>query len=284
MRKFKLYSSSLLATAVALFSQAVAAQDVIPLPTEFPQELNFIGLGVFAVPDYYGSQDSEGAAAPLGRYTFAGKRYVQLLGPELSLNLVDRQEWRAGLLVRSRARRDDDVDDEIVKQMRPVASATEVGLFAAYHMPLEYNRPLHKLVFSGDVVTNTNNVYDGASGNLRVNYFYPFRQTMAGRPMIGNVGVGMFFASGSFNRKYFGVTDSDVALFPTLGGQEYRPDSGVTSVKIPFGLTVQMDKRWLLTFAGRYERLLGDAKDSPIVEERGDANQWAIGVAVSHLF
>lgn len=284
MKKFKLYSSSLLVTAAALVSPLVAAQDVIPLELESPQEQNLVGLGLFSVPDFYGSQDTEGAAVPLVRYSFAGKRYVQLLGPELTLNLVDRQDWRAGLVLRSRARRDDDVDDAVVKQMRPIASATEMGLFAAYHMPLDHNRPLHKLVFSGDVVTNTNNVYDGATGNLRVNYVYPFQQTMAGRPMIGNIGIGMFFASSSFNRRYFGVTGSDVALFPTLGGQEYRPESGITSVKIPFSLTVQLDKKWLLTFAGRYEHLLEDAKDSPVVDGRGDANQWALGAAVSYLF
>ena len=102
--------------------------------------------------------------------------------------------------------------------------------------------------------------------------------------MIGNVGVGMFFASSSFNRRYFGVTGSDVALFPSLGGQEYRPDSGLTSLKFPFSLTVQLEKKWLLTFSGRFEYLLDDARDSPVVDDRGDANQWRLGVGLSYLF
>lgn len=283
MKKFKLYSS-LFVTAAALASPLVVAQDVVPLELELPQEQNLIGLGVFSVPDYYGSQENEGAAVPLARYSFAGKRYVQLLGPELTLNLLDRQDLRAGMVLRSRARRDDDVDDDIVKQMRPVPSATELGVFVAYHMPLDYNRPLHKLVFSGDIVGNTNGVYDGTTSNLRVNYVYPFQQTLAGRSMIGNIGIGMFFASSSFNRRYFGVSGSDVALFPSLGGREYRPDSGITSVKIPFSLTVPLDKKWLLTFAGRYEHLLEDAKDSPVVDDRGDADQWSLGLGVSYLF
>ncbi|MES2537532.1 MAG: MipA/OmpV family protein [Pseudomonadota bacterium] len=280
--KFKLFSSTLAATVALLVSPIVLAQDVVPL--EFPQELNFVGLGLFAVPDYYGSQDYQGAVAPIVRYTFGGKRYVQLLGPELTLNLVDRTDVRAGLVLRSRARRDDDVDDEVVQRMRPIASATELGLFAAYHMPLDVNRPLHKVVFSGDVMGNTNDVYDGATGNLRVNYVHPFQKTMGGRPIIGNIGIGMFFASSSFNRKYFGVVGTDLDLFARLGGQEYQPDSGVTSVKIPFSLTTLVDKKWLLSLAGRYERLLGDAKDSPVVDRRGDANQWMLGVAFAYIF
>lgn len=282
MNKYKLYCCSLAATLAMLVSPVVTAQEIIPF--EFPEDLNFVGLGLFGVPDYYGSSQNTGAVAPLARYTFAGKRYVQLLGPELTLNLLDSKELRAGLLVRARARRDDDVDDEIVQRMRPIATATEIGAFAAYHMPLEYNRPLHKVVFSGDLVTNTNNVYNGVTGNLRVNYFYPFQQAWAGHPMVGNIGFGIFFASNSFNRRYFGVTDSDVALFPSLGGSEYDAGSGITSIKIPFGLTTQLDKKWLLTLAGRYERLLGDAKDSPVVSDRGDANQWSLGVAFAYLF
>lgn len=283
MKPCKLNCRSLAASIAMLASPIVAAQDVIPI--EVPEEQrNFVGLGLFSVPDYYGSEDYDGALAPLLRYTFSGERYVQLLGPELTLNLVDQKEWRSGLVLRSRSRRDDDVDDAIVSQMRPVASATELGVFAAYHMPLDSNQPLHKLVVSGDVMGNTNGVYDGASGNLRVSYYYPFQQRLAGKPLVGSIGLGMFFASSSFNEKYFGVTGSDVALYPNLGGQEYRPDGGLTSVKIPFSLTTQLDKNWLLTLAGRYERLLGDAKDSPVVDNRGDANQWAIGLGVAYRF
>jgi outer membrane scaffolding protein for murein synthesis (MipA/OmpV family) len=40
----------------------------------------------------------------------------------------------------------------------------------------------------------------------------------------------------------------------------------------------------LVLLAGRYERLLGDAKDSPLIESRGDANQWSIGIAAAYLF
>jgi len=283
MKKYKLYCSSLAATVAMLVSPVVTAQEIIPF--EFPEELNFVGLGLFGVPDYYGSSKNTGAVAPLARYSFAGgNRYVQLLGPELTVNLVDRKDVRAGLLVRGRARRDEDVDDEIVKQMRAIPTATEVGAFAAYHMPLEYNRPLHKVVFSGDVVTNTNNVYNGVSGNLRVNYFYPFQQAWAGHPVVGTVGFGLFFASSSFNRRYFGVTGTDIALFPSLGGREYDAGNGITSIKIPFSLTTQLDKKWLLTFAGRYEHLLGDAKDSPVVSDHGDANQWSLGAAFAYLF
>jgi outer membrane scaffolding protein for murein synthesis (MipA/OmpV family) len=55
-------------------------------------------------------------------------------------------------------------------------------------------------------------------------------------------------------------------------------------VKIPFSLSTQVNRQWLLTFGGRYERLLNDAKDSPVVQRHGDANQWQVGVAATYLF
>lgn len=282
MTALKLRCKTMAAAAAMLVAQSGIAQDMIPF--EFQDRINVVGLGLVAVPDFYGSADNEGAAAPIVRYWFAGDRYVQLLGPELTLNLVDRKDFRAGPVIRVRGRRDDDVDDEVVKRMRPIASTTEVGAFAQYHLYLDPGQPLHKLVFEADIVGNTGDTYNGATGNLSVNYIYPFQKSMVGNKTIGSIGFGMFFASSSFNRAYFGVTGTDVALFPTLGGRQFEPDSGMTSIKIPFSLTMQVDKQWLVTVGGRYERLLGDAKDSPIVENRGDANQWALGAAVSYAF
>jgi len=273
---------SLAIAAALLCSPLAAAQDLLPL--EFPNDRNLVGLGAIAVPDYYGSSNYQAAAAPLLRYNFGAERYIQVLGPEITTNLLPRKDWHAGPLLRWRMRRDDDADDEVVGRMRPVATATEVGAFVAYHMPLTQGQPLHKLVFSADVVGNTNNVYNGATGNLRVNYFHPFPQQVAGLELIGSIGFGLFFASNDFNRKYFGVEGSDLLLFPERGGVPYDPDPSVTSIKIPFSLTTQLNPEWLMTVGGRYERLLNDAKDSPLVRERGDADQWTVGIAFSYLF
>jgi outer membrane scaffolding protein for murein synthesis (MipA/OmpV family) len=285
MKQLKLYRCTLAATAAVLAAAGAPAQEIIAIPPPpQPQLMNLIGLGVFSVPDFYGSSKNKAAAAPIARYSWDGTSYVQLLGPELSANLLPTPEWRAGPLIRFRPRRDDDVDDAIVKRMRPIPSATEMGVFAAYHMPLDPNHPLHKLVFSGDIVANPTGVYNGVTGNLRATYYYPFPQPVAGQQLIGTIGVGMFFASESFNRKYFGVGGSDLNLYPELGGRPYNPGSGLTSVKIPFSLSTQVNRQWLLTFAGRYERLLNDAKDSPVVERHGDANQWQVGIAATYLF
>jgi outer membrane scaffolding protein for murein synthesis (MipA/OmpV family) len=284
MKKSKLLGAGLAAAAAMTFSQGAAAQEIIPLL--ITGDTNLVGLGVFSVPDFYGSDKNEGAIAPLLHYNFdawGNPMYVQVIGPEVRLNLVPRKDLRAGPLLRWRTRRDDDVDSDVVQRMRPIASATEFGAFVAYHMPLDEN-PLHKVVFTGDVTWNTNGVYDGATGNIRATYFHPFASGLGGKPLLGSIGFGLFFASDHFNDRYFGVHGTDVALYPELGGIPYTAESGLTSIKIPFTLSSQIDPKWLLTLGGRYERLLSDAKDSPVVQRHGNDNQWTIGIAASYLF
>jgi outer membrane scaffolding protein for murein synthesis (MipA/OmpV family) len=284
MNQSKLVGAGLAVTAAMMFGHGASAQEIIPV--QISGETNLIGLGVFSVPDYYGSDKNDGALAPLVHYNFdawGNPMYVQVVGPEIRLNVVPRKDWRAGPLIRWRQRRDDDVDNEVIKRMRPVASATELGAFVAYHMPLDSN-PLHKVVFTGDITWNTNGVYDGATGNVRATYFHPFPSGLWGKPLLGSVGFGLFFASDHFNDRYFGVNGSDLALYPERNGIPYRAESGLTSIKIPFSLTSQIDPNWLITLGGRYEHLLGDAKDSPVVERHGNENQWTIGIAATYAF
>jgi outer membrane scaffolding protein for murein synthesis (MipA/OmpV family) len=282
MMRLKRLSAGLAASAAVLFGQAARAQEIIPM--QIPEDTNLIGLGVFSVPDYYGSDDYEAKAAPLLHYGFGIDQYVQIVGPEIRVNLMPRKDLRVGPLLRFRERRDNDVSDSVVKHMQHIPAASEIGVFAQYHLPMDPNQPLNKVVFQADFTYNTTGVYDGATGNLRATYFYPFPQAVMGYSLIGSLGFGLFFASDHFADRYFGVNGSDIALFPELGGNRYKAQGGLTSIKIPFSLTTQVDPKWLVTVAGRYERLLSDAADSPVVKNRGSENQWIIGIAGSYLF
>jgi MipA family protein len=275
MKNYRFTCSGLALGMTVLFVPAVQAQSFVP---EFQDGINFIGAAVGAAPDYWGSADYTGGIAPYGRYLFSGQRYVQLLGTELTVNLVDDKSWRVGPVLRYRFSRNDDVDDKVVKQMRPISDTVEAGIFVAYRIQMSAN-PLHQLTFAADVLADTGETYNGANGSVRVNYFHPF-----GERLLGNVGLGLAWGSNDFTDTYFGVHGSDVALYPSLHGKPYTADGGLTAVRIPFGLTTPLSKQWMLSAGGRYERLVGDAADSPIVDQRGDANQWLFGVGAAYLF
>lgn len=267
----------ILISALATLAPLIArAQGFVP---ELQDGINIVGLAVGAGPDYSGSDDYEAAVAPYGRYLFSGQRYIKLLGPELSINLLDDKHWLIGPLIRYRFKRDDDVEDTVVRQMRTIDDTTEAGIFVSYRMHLG-SQPLHQLVFSADIAGDTGDVYDGAHGSIRANYFHPFCCIR----LVGNIGLSIDYGGSGFNETYYGVTGRDVALYPSLHGQPYEPSAGITGVRIPFGLTAPIGRQWLLSAGGRYERLQGDAEDSPVVNERGDSDQWLYGVAATYLF
>lgn len=274
MKKSKVAFNGLCLAIAVAFAPTAEAQFV----PEFQDGINFVGVAVGAAPDFWGSADYTGGIAPYGRYLFSGQRYVQLLGTELTLNLVDSKEWRVGPVLRYRFSRNDDVEDKVVKQMRPISDTLEAGLFISYRMQMSAN-PLHQLTFTADVLGDTGDTYNGANGSVRVNYFHPFSERL-----LGNIGLGLAWGSDDFTDTYFGVHGSDVALFPSLNGKPYTADGGLNAVRVPFGVTTPLSKQWMLSAGGRYERLLSDAADSPIVEKRGDANQWLFGVGAAYLF
>jgi outer membrane protein len=281
---------SSLAAAGALLTQAASAQEFIPV--DLPTETNQVGAGVYAVPDFYGADGYHVEGAPFLHANLSNGMWIRLIGFEGRLNLIPTDltqafpqlgEFRAGLLWRSRQSRDNDMGDEVVKRMRPIPAASEAGVFASYSLPMAGD-PLHKIVFSGDASWNTNSVYTGAIGNIRATYFYPFPQQIAGLSLLGSAGFSLFFTSDHFTNRYFGIDAQDVALFPERGGVPYEARGGLTSIRIPFQLTSQIQRNVSLTVAGRYERLLQDAADSPIVRSRGNENQWVIGVSANYLF
>jgi len=274
-----------------LCSAGAMAQEVIPV--ELPDERNMMGAGAFAVPDFYGAEDYHAEGAGFMHINLGNGLWLELLGQELRLNVVpgyvgqNFQQFntvRAGFIYRGRPSRDTDVDDEVVQRMRRLPVASELGVFASYSLPMPGDNPMHKIVFSGDAAWSTNTAYTGAVGNIRATYFYPFPQGLGGKPLLGSAGFGLFFSSEHFNEHYFGIQGADLALYPELGGVPFRPEGGLTSIRIPVSLTSQLDPHWSVTVAGRYERLLNDAADSPLVRTRGNENQWTVGAAINYYF
>lgn len=259
--------------ALALAIPAAHAQLVPPTDVE---DMNLIGLGVGAAPDYMGSSHRKAGAAPLFRYQFEGtQRYLLLLGPQAQFNILNDPNWRFGPMVNYRFGRGSSVNDATVKQMVGINGSAEGGVFLQYNYKLSQEK-MHQLVFAGDVAGSSN----GTVGNLRMMWWQPL-----GPATVMNLGIGTQIASSKWMQTYFGVTKpTDIALYPTLAGLPFNAGSGMKSFYIPFGITQALSKEWLLSGGVRYEKLLNDAKNSPVTSVSGNSNQWIIGAGLSYLF
>jgi len=240
-----------------------------------PQDgVNAIFLGAGSAPDYLGSDDYKLVPAIIGRVYFGNtRRYVQLLGPQLSLNLINSEEWQLGPQLVFRAKRDDGVDDKVVKQMRTVDSEVELGLFVGKTWRLS-NDTRHRVGLRADYASG-----EGQFGTVTANYWLPVSPRM-----VLNFGGGLAYGSSKWTDNYFGVKGSDVALFPSLGGREYKADSGLYDVRLNVGAIYHMTRNWHLGAGFRYSQLQGDAADSPIVTKRGSENQYIFGAAIGYAW
>jgi outer membrane protein len=246
------------------------------LPPVDVEEVNLVGIAAGVAPDYMGSGHTKGAGAPLFRYQFSGtQRYVAWVGPTGYFNVLNDENWRFGPMANFRPGRGSDVEDDVVKRMVGINNAWEGGVFLQYRYKLSEQK-MHQILFTIDVAGSGN----GTVGNPRVLWWQPL-----GPSTLLNVGLGTTIANGKWMQTYFGVTNaSDIALYPSLGGQPFNAGSGVKGVNIPFGITQSLSKEWLLSVGGRYEKLMNDAKDSPVTSQRGKDNQWIGGVGISYLF
>jgi outer membrane scaffolding protein for murein synthesis (MipA/OmpV family) len=68
------------------------------------------------------------------------------------------------------------------------------------------------------------------------------------------------------------------------GLDPYNADEGFKDVSFGASLTYRFLGNWSATATGLYTRLIGDAEDSPVVDDRGDENQLFAGALVSYRF
>ena len=240
-----------------------------------PEEgVNAIFLGVGSAPDFMGSDHNEAVPAIIGRIYFGDtRRYVQVLGPQISVNLINSDEWQLGPQVVFRRKRDNDVDNSVVKQMQTVDSETELGVFVAKTWRLS-NDPRHKFGVRADVGSG-----EGEFGTVTANYWLPVAQRL-----VLNFGGGLAWASSKWTDNYFGVHGSDIALFPSLGGRDYSAGSGLYDFRVNVGAIYHINRNWHVGGGLRYSQLQGDAKDSPIVKEQGNKDQFIFGAAIGYAW
>jgi outer membrane scaffolding protein for murein synthesis (MipA/OmpV family) len=66
-----------------------------------------------------------------------------------------------------------------------------------------------------------------------------------------------------------------------FGAPGFEAESGFKDVHVEVGLKADLDAHWSTLASVRYSRLLGDAADSPIVE---DEDQWQGLLGLSYKF
>ena len=80
---------------------------------------------------------------------------------------------------------------------------------------------------------------------------------------------------------YFGVAATNAAR---SGLERYDADEGFKDIAVSASPTYAFSERWSVAGCGHCAPRLGDAEDSPIVDDRGDANQFVGGLLADFTF
>lgn len=232
-----------------------------------------LGLGAAVAPDYEGSDDY--GAVPLWNVTvtdlYHPSTYVKLVGTELRSNLVPDDHIRAGLTA-SYLPDYDDVDDSKVKRLNRPEEALQTGLTLGYDFLADPR---------ADAVLEIDATYDVANGNGGLVTPRARYRGFLSPSWLVEASLESSYASEDYMSNRFGIGSGDSGR---SGLRKYNADDGFKDVSLSGSLTFMINPSWSVTGLAGYTRMVGDAEDSPIVNNRGDENQVFTGAMVNYRF
>jgi outer membrane scaffolding protein for murein synthesis (MipA/OmpV family) len=96
-----------------------------------------------------------------------------------------------------------------------------------------------------------------------------------------SIGPRARLSDDAFQNAYFGVTP---AVTAATGLPAFRAGGGFHAVGIAAGITHMLGRQWGIQAYAGYDRLIGDAADSPIVRAFGSRNQYSAGLGLFYSF
>ena len=220
-----------------------------------------LGLGVGAVPDYEGSDDYEGA--PLLFYRMDWEhRYFEFAAGQFKANLLAHPGIEFGPVVKFRRNAWVDADDNRVKRLKGDGDAIEVGPFVGI--------TLGKIDANLQLVKDINGGHGGYVTTAEAGY----TMTFSNKKTQLRTSLETTYGSDDYMDGYFSI-DTANAIRSRL--DRYDADDDFRDVGLGLTLNHSLSPSWTVSGIFKYQRLLGDAEDSPVVDDQGDENQYFAG-------
>lgn len=96
-----------------------------------------------------------------------------------------------------------------------------------------------------------------------------------------SIGPRVGWSDDRYQEAWWGVAPADAA---PSGLPAYDPDGGIHAVGAAASFETQLGPRWGIATYAKYDRLVGDAADSPIVRQLGSRDQISGGLALTYTF
>ncbi|MBB3611812.1 MipA/OmpV family protein [Rhizobium sp. BK602] len=254
--------------AIGAFPTSSMAQET----TDSPSKTWVVTLGATVEygPTYEGSRHYSFSALP----SFDFHRFGE--APEYSApddnfdyTLLDLGHLEIGPVV---GLRDDrlDLNNLHLQSERKVRWNFDAGGFAQYWLMenrLRLRTEVRQSLWGGD----------GLVADLALDWFQPI-----GDKLVLSAGPRLSLANSTYMRSNFGISAARAAKNGHVSA--FDAGGGLKSVGFTVAATYTISPQWSVQVYEKYNRLVGDAADSPITAQFGSANQNIIGFTLSRSF
>ncbi len=221
-----------------------------------------IGAGAFFKPEYPGADDMTVMPIPDFDITWRNRLFLNVRNG-LGVYAVNAEDYTLGASVGPHLGRDEDASDRL-DGMGAIDTTAQAKLFGRYRLGgVDLGATLGRDLGAGEGFV------------LDLSAAHPFQ---AGRQWRIAPSVGATLADDDYMQSWFGVTSAQSAR---SGLAAYRPDGGLLSANASLNVSYFLTEHWILGSTLKVERLMGDAADSPVVEEK---TQPSLRFSVSRRF
>lgn len=235
-----------------------------------PGDYWIVTLGGYggAAPVFPGSSSYDFAFRPIIDIYRAGAReWLTLPTDAFSFTLYQTQNFRAGLACdylwnRNRS------DDSALRGLPNIDYTLEGGVFAEYY-PAPFLRTRLELLQG---VTGA----DGFVANMMADYIFHL-----GSRWEFTAGPRLQFADTQYVSTFYSISGSELVL---SGLPPFHASGGLNSAGIDATARYDVNENLSVRAFADWEKLTGDAADSPLVRFKGSADQFQFGIGAAYRF
>ncbi|MGF1476576.1 MAG: MipA/OmpV family protein [Geminicoccaceae bacterium] len=225
-----------------------------------------VSAGAGIAPESLGADTYE--VEPVASVTLGYGDYRHEASPAgARATLLHMRGFRAGAIARRRGGRND-VDDPVIDLLENINATIEVGGFL--------RAPLGPLVLGAEVTQDVLGEHEGLIGELTLGLPLALSEKLSLTPS-----AGLVLTNDAFAQTFFGVSDADAGR---SGLSAFDADGGPLAASGGIGVRYAVSQRIGLSAGVTFARLIADAETSPIVAERGSANQLFGRIGLSYRF
>jgi outer membrane scaffolding protein for murein synthesis (MipA/OmpV family) len=261
-------AAAMVAISLVTFTTPAASQEA----QSDEQAWSFnVGGGAMYRPDYEGSDDYEVRGLPVIGINY--RDIFMLRGGALMLDMVQlsgtgvAENFSFGPLVKFDQGREAD-DNPILRNLGDIDQGALAGVFVGYE--------LGPVALELTVAQDATSRYEGLIAEIQAGYGFMLTQRLRGQ-----IQVSSTWTNDDYTQAYFGITRDQARA---SGLREFTAEAGVKDAGASLSLNYLLTEHWRVTGRLAYRRLLGDAADSPLVEDEGSASQASAALLVSYQF